>query len=270
MRLVAESVGVRYGSEAALRDVTLAVPSGAVMAVVGANGSGKSTLLRALAGLQRHDGRVVWDAGGTGRVGYMPQDTALRPALTAFEIVLLGRMRELHLRVAPRDLAVAEAVMQELGVTHLASRRIGTLSGGQRQLVLLAQVLAGDPAVLLLDEPTSALDIAHQLRLLALLRGMSRTRGLTIIATLHDLNAAARFADQVALLHQGRLLGCGPGAAILRPDLLRQAFGVEADVETWRDGHPLVLPLRPVMEEERGGGCVEAGEPGRRWTGRRA
>lgn len=254
MTLVAEAISVRFGRTTALDRVSFGAPSGGVLALVGANGSGKSTLLRVLAGLQPHDGRVVWEAAsGTDRIGYMPQETAMRAALTAFEVVLLGRMRDLRLRVASRDLAAAETAMAEMGVTHLASRRIGTLSGGQRQLVLLAQVLAANPSVLLLDEPTSALDVAHQLRLLALLKDMTRARDLTTIATLHDLNAAARFADRLALLHQGRLLGCGPPAAMLRPELLRQAFGVEAAVETWRDGHPLVLALRAAPQDGGGG-----------------
>ena len=175
--------------------------------------------------------------------------------LSAFEVVLLGRMRSLALRVDARDLDAAQAAMAEIGVADLAARRIGELSGGQRQMVMLAQVLAANPRALLLDEPTSALDIAHQLHVLDLLRTATRLRGLTTIAVLHDLNAAARFADRVALLHLGRLVGIGMPADILRPDVLQAAFDVHVAVDRGSDGHPVVLPLRAVRSVGFGAGA---------------
>ena len=113
-------------------------------------------------------------------------------------------------------------------------------------MVLLAQVLAGDPRVLLLDEPTSALDIAHQLHVLELLRTATRARGLTTIAVLHDLNAAARFADRLAMMHGGRMVGSGIPADILCPAVLQPAFAVTVAVDHGSDGHPVVLPLRAI------------------------
>ncbi len=246
MRLEANNVSVRYGQRVAVREVSLAAAPGQIVALVGANGSGKSSLLRALAGLHRHGGVIAWEGGHPppGAIGYMPQDGNTRVALTAFEVVLLGRMGTLTLRVDAADLAAAEAAMAELGVAHLAGRRIGELSGGQRQMVLIAQVLAANPRALLLDEPTSALDIAHQLHVLALLRTVTRARGLTTLAVLHDLNAAARFADRVALMSEGRLVGIGEPADILRPLTIGPAFHVEVAVDAGSDGHPVVLPLR--------------------------
>ena len=248
MRLQAEGVGVRYGARVAVEGISLEARPGKLLAILGANGSGKSSLLRALAGVQAHSGRVAWDgqAAAPGSIGYMPQDNATRTALSAFEVVLLGRMRSLTFRVGPADLQAAEAAMAEIGVADLAGRRIGELSGGQRQMVLLAQVLAGDPRALLLDEPTSALDIAHQLHVLDLLRTATRRRGLTTIAVLHDLNAAARFADRVAMMHDGRLIGSGAPSEILCPAVLQPAFDVLVAVDQGSDGHPVVLPLRAV------------------------
>ncbi len=248
MRLDSQNVSVRYGRHIAVNSVDLAVAPGEILAILGPNGSGKSSLLRALAGVIGHDGDITW-AGPTTAIGYMPQDSATRAMLTVFEVVLLGRMRSLSFRVAPDDLAAAEAAMAEIGVADLASRRIGTLSGGQRQLVFIAQVLAGNPRALLLDEPTSALDIAHQLAVLALLRDVTRRRGLTTIAVLHDLNAAARFADRLALLHRGRLVGVGGADDILTVDRLRAVFDVEVAIDAGSDGHPVVLPLRAASRE---------------------
>ena len=246
MRLEASNVNVRYGTHHAVADVNLVAEPGEILAILGPNGSGKSTLLRALAGVQRYTGRITW-AGGQTEIGYMPQDSASRAALTAYEVVLLGRMRSLGLRVAAEDLAAAEATMTEIGIAALAHRRIGTLSGGQRQLVFIAQVLAGNPRAVLLDEPTSALDIAHQLGVLALLRDISRKRGLTTIAVLHDLNAAARFADRLALLRDGRLVGLGPPADMLTAPYLAEVFDVDVAIDAGSDGHPVVLPLRAVV-----------------------
>lgn len=240
MTIRIQGLGVRYGGRSAVAGVDLSLAAGQVMAIVGPNGSGKSSLLRALAGQVRHEGVITWD---NPPVGYMPQDNAIRAALTAFEVVLLGRMRSLSFRVGAEDLRLAEAAMAELGVADLAERRIGELSGGQRQLVFLAQVLAGDPRVLLLDEPTSALDIAHQLQVLALLRDVTRRRGLTTAVVLHDLNAAARHADRIALLDRGRLIETGAPDVVLRPETLRSVFGIEVAILTGPDGHPVVVPM---------------------------
>ena len=246
MRLTTEGLAVRYRGVAALRNVSLTANPGEVLALVGANGSGKSSLLRALAGLQRHDGLVFWDGGAAppARIGYMAQDHAVRAALSVFEMVLLGRLRGLSMRVQARDTEAAEAALAEVGIAGLARRRIGELSGGQRQMVMLAQVLAADPAALLLDEPTSALDILHQVQVLELVREITRRRRLVTVAVLHDLNAAARFADRMALLHDGELIAMGLPTAILRPDLLGTAFGVEVTVDMASDGYPSVLPFR--------------------------
>lgn len=249
MRVELTDLSVRYGRRAVVHAVSLTAAPGRVLAVIGANGSGKTSLLRAIAGLVPHGGSLRWDGAviaPDGAVGYMPQDNAARAALSVFEVVLLGRLRSLAWRVAPDDLAATADALAELGISDFADRRIGELSGGQRQLVFLAQVLAGNPRVLLLDEPTSALDIAHQLQVLGLLREATIRRGLTTIAVLHDLNAAARFADEVAVLRAGALIGFGPPGEVLSLNLLRSAFQVEAAISAGPDGRPVVVPLSVV------------------------
>lgn len=245
MRLRAEGIAVRYGAFEALRGVSLEAAPGEVLVVLGANGSGKSSLLRVLAGVQASRGVVRWDGPETA-VGFMPQDSSARPALSVFEVVLLGRLRRLGLRVADEDLVAAEAALAEVGIAHLAQRRIGTLSGGQRQMAFLAQVLAAGPRALLLDEPTSALDIAHQLHVLALLRGVTRRLGVSTVAVLHDLNAAARFADRIAVLADGVVLAFGEPEAVLTPEVLRAAYGVRVAVQAGPDGRPVVIPLEAL------------------------
>lgn len=202
MRLDSQNVSVRYGRHIAVNSVDLAVAPGEILAILGPNGSGKSSLLRALAGVIGHDGDITW-AGPTTAIGYMPQDSATRAMLTVFEVVLLGRMRSLSFRVAPDDLAAAEAAMAEIGVADLASRRIGTLSGGQRQLVFIAQVLAGNPRALLLDEPTSALDVSVQAEVLNLLSDLQAHRGLTYVMVSHNLAVVAHLCGTVGVMQGG-------------------------------------------------------------------
>ncbi|MBL8838715.1 MAG: ABC transporter ATP-binding protein [Alphaproteobacteria bacterium] len=237
-----ERLGVRYGGHVALCEVSLDVARGEVVALVGPNGSGKSTLMRAVAGLARHDGRIGF-AGGA-RVGFMPQDFGSRAALSVLEVVLLGRLRTLALRVDRDDVDAAALLLGRLGIAELAHRLIGELSGGQRQLVFLAQVLAGVPAVLLLDEPTSALDLRNQLELLGLVRRLTREKGLATIVSLHDLNTAARFADRVAVLCAGRLHATGEPRAVFTAAMLRAVYGVEADVGADSNGVPVVTVQR--------------------------
>ena len=241
MRLVFEKVGVAYGATRVVAGVDLVIEAGEVVALVGPNGSGKSSLVRAAAGLTRHDGAVRFE-GGT-RIGYMPQEEGRRPALTALEVVLLGRIRGLGFRVPDAELAAAEAMMGELGVARFAERLVGELSGGQRQLVYLAQALVAEPEALLLDEPTSALDLRHQMDVLATVRRMARARGLACLIVLHDLNAAARFADRIALLHEGRLACCAPPDEALTAARIATVFGVEAAIGRAPDGRPTVTPL---------------------------
>jgi len=237
--LALANVGVRYASRAALVEIYLTAQQGEVLAILGPNGSGKSTLLRAVAGLVPASGDITRPDA----VAYLPQDNLSRAALTAFEVVLLGRVRSLAFRPGLHDLDAAAASLDELGITDLAQRRIGELSGGQRQLVFLAQVLAADPSLLLLDEPTSALDLAHQMHVLDHLRAATRRRGLTTIAVLHDLNAACRFADRIALLHEGRLRATGTPAEVLQPGLLRDVYGVRVAILPGPDGQPVIVPL---------------------------
>jgi len=244
VRLEIEAVSIRYGTTRAVDGVSLSAAGGEVLALLGPNGSGKSSLLRAVAGLQPHGGRIRRE--GAGEVGFLPQDNGARAALTVLETVLLGRMRALGLRVPTAEVARAMAALERLGIQGLAGRMLAELSGGQRQMVFLAQLLAAEPAALLLDEPTSALDLRNQFELLALLRDLARRQGLLVVVAIHDLNAAARFADRIAVLQAGRLVATGTPAAVLSPALLADVYGLRAEVVTGSAGHPFVMPLEAL------------------------
>ncbi|GAK55683.1 Fe(III) dicitrate ABC transporter, ATP-binding protein [Candidatus Vecturithrix granuli] len=134
-------------------------------------------------------------------------------------------------------------------MAHLALRSIGELSGGQRQMVSIAQVLVQQPQVLLMDEPTNNLDLHHQLEVLALIKAMASTRNLTTVIALHDLNLAARFADEIVALNQGQIYAGGAPAAVLTQEMLRTVYGVHARVTLDSDGLPIITPLHSVRAE---------------------
>ena len=222
-----------------LTDINFALAEGDVMAICGANGAGKSSLLRMLyryvaprKGTVSLMGRDIWlhSARETARlVAAVLQEQPTDFALTARQIVALGRLphRAGFASASLRDAEVISAALSRLDLDRFADHAFGTLSGGEKQRVMVARALAQEPRVLILDEPTNHLDIRHQLELLALLRGL----GLTVICTLHDLTLAAQFADRVLVLANGRVLSDGPPDQALSVHHIATAFNVTARVD---------------------------------------
>ncbi|THF55631.1 ABC transporter ATP-binding protein [Pseudothauera rhizosphaerae] len=257
--LVLRGLGVSYGSKAVVRDIDLApLPTGCVVAMVGANGAGKSSTLRALAGLNPMSGQALLDgddlaaldpATRARRVAYMPQSLPQASSLTVYESVLSA------VRTACPQLGTAvvhqriETVLGDLGLRDLAMRPLLALSGGQRQMAGLAQLLVREPRLLLLDEPTSALDLRWQLCLMEALRRHVAGRQALCLMAVHDLNLAARFCSDMLVMAQGRLIARGAPGRILTPDLLRRAYGIAARVETCSLGTPLVIAERAFDPE---------------------
>lgn len=253
MTISIENLSVHYGSHKATSDITFEAAGAQLTAIIGPNGSGKSTLVKAVAGLLTFDGAIALGrvGGQQPRVGYMPQDFGMRAALTVLEAVLLGRLGRLGLRVDSDNLGAAIAVLDEVGISSLAQRELGELSGGQRQLVFLAQALAADPQILLLDEPVSALDIRHQLDVLTLILRLTRERSLTTLCVLHDLHAASRFADRIVVLREGVLISDGSPSAVLTAETIASAYEVEAHVQDDGIGGRLIIPLRSLVRDTR-------------------
>ncbi len=257
----AEGLTVRLGERTVLHDLELRASRGELLALTGPNGSGKTTLLRAALGLVpalRGRVRLLGDATGelpirerARRVAWMPQDESAFENVPLYDYVLFGRYAHLPPFAAegPADRAAAEAALREVGLWEQRQRGIREVSGGERQRVLLARAVAQETPILLLDEPTAHLDIGHQLDLLERVRRHCRERGRCAIAALHDLNLAARYADRVAVLSRGRLVADGPPAAVLSEALLREVWGVVADLR--RDpasGLPYLLPRLPARD----------------------
>lgn len=226
MTLAAERLAFGYPGRTLGRDIGLSVRPGEALALLGPNGGGKTTLLKTMLGLvAAHGGAVMLDdrpllalsvAERARRIGYVPQAHAGAFAFTVREVVLMGRTAHQGLFASPstRDREVADARLEELGVIHLAAKPYTQISGGERQLALIARALAQEPAYVVLDEPTASLDFGNQGKVMRRI-GELTARGLGVLFTTHDPNQALRHADRVALLGEGRLLAEGrPGETL--------------------------------------------------------
>jgi iron complex transport system ATP-binding protein len=238
-----------------LSGVTCAAAAGGWLALVGPNGAGKSTLIRAVAGLVPYQGQILLDGTDVRSLrtrdrarlfAYVPQEPVLPPDMTVEQYVLLGRTPHLGYLGNPgrHDRDRAAAALERLDVARFAARRLARMSGGERQRVVLARALAAEPSVLLLDEPTSMLDVGHQQQVLELVDGLRESGGLTVLSTLHDLTAAGQYADELVLLHEGRVAASGPAAAVLTADLIEAVYAARVSVTAGPDGRPVVAPLR--------------------------
>lgn len=245
----------RRGGVPVVDGVSLEVAAGGWLAVIGPNGAGKSTLLKAIAGLLPYQGTVTFDPPPAGRtrrdlarlLAYVAQQPTLPPDVSVREYVLLGRTPYLGYLGTPGrgDREVADAALARLELDGLAGRRLGTLSGGERQRVALARALAQEPRVLLLDEPTSALDLGHQQLVLESVDRLRREDGLTVVSTLHDLTAAAQYAERLVLLDRGRVAAAGTPREVLTAERIERVYRAHVSVNSDTFGRPVPVPLRP-------------------------
>jgi iron complex transport system ATP-binding protein len=240
-----------------LRDVSVSVQRGTLTGLLGPNGCGKTTLLKLMAGVLQPEGGSVmlhhrplsaFSRRELARhVAIVPQETHPAFDYSVLEMVLMGRHP--HLRTfqleGPADFAIAQDALAATGTAHLADRAYMTLSGGEKQRVVIASALAQAPDVLLLDEPTASLDLAYQLEVASLLARLNRDRQVTMVLATHDLNLAASLCDSLVLLRAGRILAQGATRDVMTPALIRQLYDVEADVQFHEGtGHLTVVPIR--------------------------
>ncbi|MCW5254155.1 ABC transporter ATP-binding protein [Streptomyces sp. SHP 1-2] len=252
--MTARDITLAYGDRTISTHLTLDIPDGAFTAIVGANASGKSTLLRAFvrllkpsAGAVFLDGRAMetYQPKALARqIGFLPQELTAPEGLLVRQLVARGRFphRSAFSVTTAADARAVREAMAAAGVTELADRPVARLSGGQRQRVWIAMALAQETPYLLLDEPTTYLDLAHQYQLLSLLATL-RDSGRTVIAVLHDINQACRFADHLVAMRDGRVHAEGPPADIVDTVLIEEVLGLpNLIVPDPVTGTPLVIP----------------------------
>jgi iron complex transport system ATP-binding protein len=250
-----EGISFAFGHHRILDRVGLTVRPGEMVCVLGPNGVGKSTLLKCILQLVRpsHGEVRVGDRRLSSmdlrqkarRLAYVEQRTPARFPMTVFETVLMGRRPYLSFRPGKKDFDKVATILGALGLGAMAQREFNQLSGGQQQKVMLARGLVQEPRYLLLDEPTASLDLRHQLEVMELLQRFCRDREMGMVVAIHDLNLALRYADQVVLLQDGRVMARGRPQEVLRPETIGAVYGVEV-VEVSAGGLSGLIPVRPI------------------------
>ncbi len=255
-RLHTDAITVGYDKSVIIENLTVAIPDGEFTVIVGPNACGKSTLLRALSRLLKPSlGAVLLDGKYISsypakevarRLGLLPQTSIAPDGISVADLVARGRYphQKLIRQWSTADEDAVVLAMDATGVTSLSARPVDELSGGQQQRVWVAMVLAQQTPLLLLDEPTTFLDIAHQIELLDLLATLPRENGNTLVAVLHDLNHACRYADHIIAMKDGAVVVEGPPAEIVTADLVEAVFGLPCRIIDDPESHtPLVIPL---------------------------
>ncbi|MBI2958576.1 MAG: ABC transporter ATP-binding protein [Chloroflexi bacterium] len=245
--LVVENITLGYDGRDVLSGVSLHSAEGELLGVIGPNGCGKSTLIRGISRVMpTTEGRILVNQSEVASlrreqlarlVAVVPQSPYLPPAFTSFEVVLMGRSP--HLRrfqnESEKDVAVAWDAMEATATVALAERRIGEISGGERQRVIMARALAQQPSVLLLDEPTAHLDVNYQVEIMDLVRRLCHEKGLAVLAALHDLNLAAQYCDRLVMLHRGKVYREGVPSVVITAANIREVYKVDVCISS----HPL-------------------------------
>ncbi|SDZ11542.1 ABC transporter ATP-binding protein [Tindallia californiensis] len=250
MQMKLSQVAVSFQQKEVLKSVSAEFRGGELVAVIGPNGTGKTTLIKAIAKLNTYQGNIdIVDEQGKkvdkSQIAYVPQTSSMQTDLSVFEMVLLGRVKDLSWKVESVHLEAVADILEKLGLEALSLQAFSKLSGGQKQMVIMAQALVSNPKVLLLDEPTSALDLKHQLQVLEIAKQYcTETQGITVIV-LHDLALAARYSDEMILLNEGYAVKKGKPEAVLDIKLLEKAYQVEVDVSTNSSGFMTVTPVKP-------------------------
>ena len=241
---------VDLGNQRILDGVDLNIDAGEWITIIGPNGAGKTTMLRSLLGTVEHAGTIELDGARptkpierARRLAYVPQSPVIPGGMLVGDYVLLGRTphRGVFGRDSDTDCSIAIDVLTRLDLGAFTMREVGSLSGGERQRVVLARALAQQADIVLLDEPTTALDLGHQQDVLDLVESLRRDRGLTVVATLHDLTLAARYGDRIAVLSGGRIVETGPPSAVLTAATIAEHFGATVRIIDDPDG-PVIVP----------------------------
>ena len=248
--LEVKNLEVYYGVIQAIKGISFEVNEGEVIALIGANGAGKTTFIRCIADLIPHQGSIVLEEGGKkldrSSIAYLPQLEKITSSLTAFETILLGLTKTLSWKVSEAQLAKVSQVIRELKLDTFANTSVRSLSGGQKQLVFLAQSFVSEPKLLLLDEPTSALDVRHQLVVMETVHRYCKKRNAIALYVIHDLMLASRFSDAVLFLHNGVAHSFDPPEAVLNSATIDPIYQIESQIEKNSRGLTTMTPIKPL------------------------
>lgn len=256
MKLEINSFSFGYNSSLIFNEMNFKIES-RITVLIGPNAAGKSTLLKCIAGILDPKGTILFDGKNMKSFekkdlinlrSYLPQESKTNTSLTVFEVLLLGMANSLSWKVNEADLEAVSNVLKYLGIEDLALRNINELSGGQKQIVFIAQSLIRDPKLLLMDEPTNGLDLKYQLELFELIQKITLEKGVTTIIALHDLNLAARYADNIVVVSNGEIYASGPPSSVLTQKTIESVYGINAHISIDDDGIPWIKPINPIKK----------------------
>ncbi len=243
-----------YRKKPVFSGISFEATEGEVLGLVGPNGSGKTTMIKCIDGILHPQGevRVLGDPISSlhrmeiaRRIAYVPQSFPEGLSSAVFETILMGRRPYLNWQIGPEDEEKVYHAMKTLGVEDFAFRKIKELSGGERQRVMIARAIVQETPVILMDEPTSSLDVRHQMEVMEVARNLALEKNITVLISLHDLNLAARYCDRIVMFKEGTLHGFGTPDEVLREDVIRDVYGIEARINRDTDC-PYIIPVRPV------------------------
>jgi len=246
-----------YHSKPVLSDINIKLVPG-ITAILGPNASGKSTLIKCLFGILKSRGEILFDNKHISAfhrndlskiISYLPQESPVSAVLTVFEAVLIGRIHQLGWKISRDDVEFVNQLLKEVGLTDIAERMLNELSGGQRQMVFITQTIAKNPQLLLMDEPTSNLDLQHQFQICEWIKSLTVSRDMCTVIALHDINIAARFADRICVLKEGKVFAQGDPASVITSKMIASLYNIEASVKLDEFDKPLVTPLRAIKSK---------------------
>jgi len=265
IEIILENVSLSYWRSPVVKDMNLEIKPGQVIGLVGPNGCGKSTLIKAMSRvIASQSGRILINGRNiieikrielARLIGVVPQIPLLPSTFTGFEIVLMGRNPHLGMlqHETKKDIDIAWQAMDKISIQHLAQRRIGQLSGGEIQSIVIARVLAQQTQAILLDEPTANLDIGRQIEILDLVKELCLKDSLTVVIALHELNLAAQYCDRLVLIDKGKIYCQGKPKEVITEDNIKQVYGSGSYIFTHPlSGLPVVLPTAGSSKHEQG------------------
>jgi iron complex transport system ATP-binding protein len=254
-KLEIQNINLNYGQHSVVKDLSFQLSPGELLGLVGPNGCGKTSIIKSLSRvLTPNSGSILLDGKETNIIsrldlariiGVVPQNPSLPETFTVFEVVILGRNPHLGLLSgeSARDIAAVWQAMERTGITHLAKRKIGELSGGEKQRVTIARVLAQEPQIILMDEPTANLDISQQMDILHLITGMCLEKNIAGLIAIHDLNVAAQYCSRIIMLKDGEIVAEGRPVEVITAENVREVFGADMTIYLHPENNlPIVLP----------------------------
>ena len=252
LELSLKNIGVSFGSRMILKDVSATLHEGEIVSVIGQNAAGKTVLLKSIAGLIAHQGSVHLRDGDQelpiSRISYLPQLSQTVSRLSVFEMVLLGLGKSLGWRVTQDVFDRVDRTLHAMHINTLAHQPVDSLSGGQKQLVFMAQAFVSEPRVLLLDEPTSALDLRHQLIVMQAAQEYTRRMHAITLIVVHDLLLAARFSSRLLMISEGHVTDFAEPEQVLQPENISSVYHVSVSVEKTKPGYLAVVPMEPLED----------------------